>query len=155
MAVAAREGERGARRSLSLRFVVLPLSIVAAAAAIVFAAPYLYAERALPGVTVAGVDVGSLQAAAIRDRIDGKLSRPWAERAVVAAYDGLSWRTTNGARPHDCGCEHRRAARATALPQRRPRDRLGRRRCSVDGALRLDGAEPGPQARARARAAGP
>ena len=61
MAVAAREGERGARRSLSLRFVVLPLSIVAAAAAIVFAAPYLYAER-----------------------------------AVVAAYDGLSWRTTNG-----------------------------------------------------------
>ena len=96
MAVAAREGERGARRSLSLRFVVLPLSIVAAAAAIVFAAPYLYAERALPGVTVAGVDVGSLEAAAIRDRIDGQLSRPWAERAVVAAYDGRSWRTTNG-----------------------------------------------------------
>src|SRR5438309_3100920 len=35
MSVAARERERGARRSLSLRFVVLPLSIVAAAAAIV------------------------------------------------------------------------------------------------------------------------
>src|SRR5207249_10692014 len=96
MAVAARDRDRGARRSLSLRFVLLPLSIVAAAAGIVFAAPYLYAERALPGVTVAGVDVGSLQAASIRDRIEGQLSRPWAERAVVAAYDVRSWRTTNG-----------------------------------------------------------
>jgi len=96
MAVAARERERGARRGLSLRFVLLPLSIVAAAAAIVFAAPYLYSERALPGVTVAGVEVGSLQAAAVRDRLDAQLSRPWAERAVVAVYDGQSWRTTNG-----------------------------------------------------------
>jgi vancomycin resistance protein YoaR len=96
MAVAARDRDRGARRSLSLRFVVLPLSIVAAAAAIVFAAPYLYAERALPGVTVAGVHVGSLQAAAIRDRLDTDLTRPWAERAVVGVYDGQTWRTTNG-----------------------------------------------------------
>jgi len=96
MAVAARERDRGERRSLSLRFVVLPLSIVAAVAAIVFAAPYLYAERALPGVTVAGAQVGSLEAAAIRERLDTELARPWAERAVVAVYDGQSWRTTNG-----------------------------------------------------------
>jgi vancomycin resistance protein YoaR len=96
MAVAARERERGARRSVSLRFVVLPVSIVAVAAAIALGAPYLYADRALPGVTVAGVHVGSLQAAAIRDRLDAELSRPWAERAVVAIHDGQSWRTTNG-----------------------------------------------------------
>jgi vancomycin resistance protein YoaR len=97
MAVAAREGQRGARRSrgLSLTLVVLPLTIVAAAVAIVFAAPYLYAQRALPGVTVAGVQVGSLDAAAIRERVDSELTRPWAERAVVAVHDGQTWRTTN------------------------------------------------------------
>jgi vancomycin resistance protein YoaR len=69
---------------------------VAVVAAIALAAPYLYADRALPGVTVAGVHVGSLEAAAIRDRLDTELSRPWAERAVVAVHDGQSWRTTNG-----------------------------------------------------------
>lgn len=98
MAVAAREGDSGARsnRGHSLRFVVLPLAIVAAAVAIVFAAPYVYAERALPGVTVAAVDVGSLDTAAIHERLDSELSRPWAQRAVVAVHDGQSWRTTNG-----------------------------------------------------------
>jgi len=97
MAVTASQGERGARRSrgLSLRFIILPLTIVAAVAAIVFAAPYLYAERALPGVTVAGVQVGSLDASAIHERLDSEIMRPWAERAVVAVYDSHSWRTTN------------------------------------------------------------
>jgi vancomycin resistance protein YoaR len=97
MAVAAREGERDARsgRGLSVRFIVLPLTIVAAALAIVFAAPYVYAERALPGVTVAGVHVGSLDTTAIHERLDSELTRPWAERAVVAVHDGQSWPTTN------------------------------------------------------------
>jgi vancomycin resistance protein YoaR len=70
--------------------------VVAAAIAIAFAAPYVYAERALPGVTVAGVHVGSLDAVAIRERLDAQLARPWAERAVVAVHDGQTWRTTNG-----------------------------------------------------------
>lgn len=98
MAIAARESERAARRGrgISLRFVVLPLTVVAAALAIAFAAPLLFAERALPGVTVAGVQVGSLDATAIRERLDGELTRPWAERAVVAVYEGQTWRTTNG-----------------------------------------------------------
>ena len=97
MAVAAREGERGAPsgRGLSLRFVVLPLAVIAAAVAIVFAVPYVYAERALPGVTVAGVGVGSLDTRAIHERLDRELTRPWAERSVVAAHDGQTWRTTN------------------------------------------------------------
>src|SRR5436309_340522 len=95
MAVAAREGDRAARRgrAISLKFVVLPLTIVAAAVAIVFAAPLLYAERALPGVSVAGVHVGSLDGAAIHERLDSELARPWARRAVVATYDGQTWRT--------------------------------------------------------------
>src|SRR3979490_3306095 len=98
MAVATREDERGARRSrgLSLTFVVFPLTIVAAAVAIAFAAPYVYAERALPGVSVAGVQVGSLDAAAIHERLHTQLTRPWAERAVVAVHDGQTWRPTNG-----------------------------------------------------------
>src|SRR5207249_3978920 len=57
---------------------------------------HLYAERALPGGTVARVHVDSLEAASIRDRLDSELTRPWAERAVVAVYDGQTWRTTNG-----------------------------------------------------------
>lgn len=99
MAVATREGERGARRSrgVSLRFVVLPLTVIAAAVAIVFAAPLIYAERALPGVTIAGVQVGSLESAAIRQRVESELSQPWSERAVVAVHDGQTWHTTNGA----------------------------------------------------------
>ena len=97
MAVAAREGERDARggRGLSVRLVVVPLAIVAAALAIALAAPFVYAERALPGVTVAGVHVGSLDTAAIHERLENELTRPWAQRAVVAAYDGQTWRTTN------------------------------------------------------------
>ncbi len=97
MAVAAREGERGVRRSrgLSLTLITLPLTIVAAAAALVLAAPALYAERALPGVTVGGVHVGSLDAAAIHQRIDTELSRPWSQSAVVVVHEGETWRTTN------------------------------------------------------------
>jgi vancomycin resistance protein YoaR len=98
MAVAAEESRSGTRQSrgVPLRIVVIPLTLMAAAAAIAFAAPYLYAERALPGVTVAGVHVGSLDASAIHERLDSELTRPWAERSVVAAHDGQSWRTTNG-----------------------------------------------------------
>src|SRR5438034_859048 len=103
MAVAAREGERGARRSLSLRFVVLPLSIVAAAAAIVFAAPYLYAEGALHGVTITGLCCGALEEAAISRR-----------RAR------LRDRGADARRPRD------RPARSRDLPRRR---RLGIPRC--------------------------
>ncbi len=97
MAVAAREGESGARRSrgFSLTLVALPLTIVAVAAALAFAAPYLYAERALPGVTVGGVHVGSLDAASIQQRLDTELSRPWSQSAVVAVHDRQTWRTTN------------------------------------------------------------
>ena len=98
MAVATREGERGERRSrgLSLKFIALPLTVIAAAVAIIFAAPLIYAERALPGVTIAGVQVGSLDSAAIENRLDRELTQPWSARAVVAVHDGQTWRTTNG-----------------------------------------------------------
>ncbi|MGH2492193.1 MAG: VanW family protein, partial [Candidatus Limnocylindria bacterium] len=68
---------------------------MAASYAIVYASSYQYAERALPGVTVASVHVGSLDSAAIHERLDSELTRPWAERAVLATHDGQTWRTTN------------------------------------------------------------
>jgi vancomycin resistance protein YoaR len=97
VAVAAREGEREARRGRgpSLTLFLLPLAILTAVAGIAFAAPYLYADRALPGVTVAGMHVGSLDSAAIHQRLDTELTRPWAERTVTAVHDGQTWRTTN------------------------------------------------------------
>ena len=98
MAVAAREGERAARRNrgVALKLVLAPLATIAAALGLVFAAPLLFADRALPGVSVGGVHVGTLDAAAIHERIDSELARPWAERTVIAVYDGQTWRTTNG-----------------------------------------------------------
>ena len=98
MAIAAREGEQAARRGrgVALKIVLAPLATIAAAVALVFAAPLLFADRALPGVSVAGVHVGTLDTAAIRERIDSELARPWAERSVIAVYDGRTWRTTNG-----------------------------------------------------------
>ena len=65
--------------------------------AIAFAAEQVYADRALPGVTVAGVSVGSLTRQAALDRLQNELSRPWGESAIVATYDGRSWATTNAA----------------------------------------------------------
>src|SRR5437773_10948472 len=67
------------------------------AVAIAFAADQLYADRALPGMTVAGVSVGSLSRDAVIDRLQSELARPWSESSIVATYDGRSWSTTNGA----------------------------------------------------------
>src|SRR5205823_337128 len=100
MAVIARnaKGERRARlRALSWSLAIVPLAIACISLAVFFAADQLYADRALPGVTVAGVDVGSLTRDAALERLQGELARPWAQSTVVATYGGREWRTTNGA----------------------------------------------------------
>ncbi len=57
-----------------------------------------FADRALPRVTVAGVDLGGASASEIHDRLDRAIARPWASAPVTAeAPDGTSWTTTNGA----------------------------------------------------------
>jgi vancomycin resistance protein YoaR len=76
---------------------VVPLAVVSLALALAFGAQQLYSDRALPGVTVAGVDVGSLTRADMLERLNSELSRPWSQSAVVAAHDGQRWSTTNGA----------------------------------------------------------
>ncbi len=99
MAVVTRQAQRGGATAFGhfvLTLVIVPLSALFVALAFVFAAEWLYADRVLPSVTVAGVDVGSLGRADALARLEGTLSRPWAESAVVAAYDGRAWRTTNG-----------------------------------------------------------
>ncbi len=89
----------GTRRGTSaLRVVVqvllLPVlfAAVAIAAALVF-----YADRALPGVRVGGIDVSSLRGPELRARLQNELGAPWAAAAVTVSYDGQTWRTTNAA----------------------------------------------------------
>ncbi len=102
MAVVTRNAQRGQRRLARLRaltwsLAIVPLTVTCVALAIAFAAEELYADRALPGVTVAGIDVGSLTRAPMVERLQTELSHPWAEGTIAATYDGRSWRATNGA----------------------------------------------------------
>ena len=99
MAVISREAGRGRRlaRAMSWSLLIVPLTIVCLSLAAVFAAEVLYADRALPGVTVAGVDVGSLSRDAAQERLQLELAAPWASSAVVAHAQGRTWATTNGA----------------------------------------------------------
>src|SRR5207249_10294148 len=88
----------GARlRALTWSLAIIPLTALCVALAILFAGEALYAERALPGVTVAGVDVGSLTRQAAGDRLQAELARPWSDASVNATFAGRSWATTNGA----------------------------------------------------------
>jgi vancomycin resistance protein YoaR len=93
------EGKRAKSRlrAISQSLVVVPLTVIAIAVGIAYAADQLYADRALPGVTVAGVSVGSLTREATLDRLQSELVHPWSQSAIVAKYDGRSWTTTNGA----------------------------------------------------------
>ena len=101
MAVITRDagGRRvGARlRALTWSLAIIPLTAFCVALAIAFAGEWLYADRALPGVTVAGVDVGSLTRPAALDRLQAELARPWSEASVTATFAGRQWSTTNGA----------------------------------------------------------
>ena len=100
MAVVSREAGRGrVGRVLRVAWSVLivPLTVAIIAIALAFAAQVFYADRALPGLTVAGVDVGSLNRASAEDRLRLQLATPWAESAIVARFDGREWATTNGA----------------------------------------------------------
>src|SRR5438128_7135667 len=98
MAVFARSGDqaRTSRRSLWM-LAVAPVAAISLAIGAAFAADAVYAHRALPGMTVGGVEIGSLEASAVRERLTTELVAPWAT-ATVALVDGSrTWRTTNAA----------------------------------------------------------
>ncbi len=71
-----------------------PLAVAAFALALNAA----FLDRALPRVSVGGVDVGGASAAEIRDRLERESAGPWARAQVVLeGPDGQTWATTNGA----------------------------------------------------------
>lgn len=98
MAVAARSGEqtRAARRGVWM-LAVAPIAAIALAVGAAYAADAVYAQRALPGMTVGGIEIGSLEASAIRDRLSTELAAPWATSTVALIDESRTWQTTNAA----------------------------------------------------------
>ena len=98
MAVFARSGEqtRSSRRGVWV-LAVAPIAAIALAVGGAYAADAAYAQRALPGMTVGGVDIGSLEASSIRERLASELAAPWASSAVVLDDGPRTWATTNAA----------------------------------------------------------
>ena len=97
MAVFARSGEqtRTPRRGVWM-LALAPIAAIALAVGAAYAADAAYAHRALPGMTVGNVDISSLEANAIRERLGAQLAAPWAASSVVLTDGSKTWRTTNG-----------------------------------------------------------
>ena len=76
-------------------FLFAPLVVLLAAAAAALAADAVFAQRALPGMTIGGVSIGSLDQGAIRARLSSELAAPWAASTVTLVDGSRSWRTTN------------------------------------------------------------
>src|SRR2546421_4343676 len=98
MAVLARSGEqsRTSRRSVWM-LAIAPIAAIALAVGAAFAADAVYAQRALPGMTVDGVDISSLEASAIRERLAAEIAAPWASSTVALVDGSRTWQTTNAA----------------------------------------------------------
>ena len=98
MAVVARSGEqtRTSRRGVWM-LAVAPLAATILVVGAAFAADAAYAQRALPGMTVGGVEISSLEASAIRTRLAAELAAPWASSTVTLVDGSRTWQTTNGA----------------------------------------------------------
>ncbi|OLB92234.1 MAG: hypothetical protein AUI15_21515 [Actinobacteria bacterium 13_2_20CM_2_66_6] len=98
MAVLARSGEqsRTSRRSVWM-LAIAPIAAIALAVGAAFAADAVYAQRALPGMTVGGVEISSLEASAIRERLAAEIAAPWASSTVALVDGSRTWQTTNAA----------------------------------------------------------
>jgi vancomycin resistance protein YoaR len=96
MAVFARSGEqtRAPRRGVWM-LAVAPIAALALAAGGALAVNAAYAQRALPGMSVGGIDIGSLEASSIRERLVAQLSAPWASSSVALVDGSRSWQATN------------------------------------------------------------
>lgn len=98
MAVIAKHAGSFAPGRLPRRYLLAPVLALAALCAVALAVNAAFADRALPRVSVAGVDVGGATAGEIRERLDRGAARPWAAAQVaLVAPDGTSWTSTNGA----------------------------------------------------------
>jgi vancomycin resistance protein YoaR len=98
MAVFARSGDqaRTSRRGVWM-LAIAPIAVIALAIGAAFAADAAYAHRALPGMTVGGVEIGSLETSAVRERLATGLAAPWATSSVALVDGSRTWQTTNAA----------------------------------------------------------
>src|SRR5256712_12723667 len=93
MALFARSGEQASsRRRSPWKLLLAPLVVLGMALGFAVAAEAAYAQRALPGMSVGGIAVGSLEKAALRDRLDHEIAAPWAGATVTLAGGERSWR---------------------------------------------------------------
>jgi vancomycin resistance protein YoaR len=96
MAVFARSGQQAqTSRRGAWKFAVAPIAVIALAVGAAFAVNAAYATRALPGMTVGGVEIGSLESAAIRERLGSELAAPWATSNVALVDSARTWHATN------------------------------------------------------------
>ena len=98
MAVIARSEPRELRsaRRFPRKLILTPLIFVAVALGAGASAQQAFATRALPGVMVGGVAVGSLERDAIREQLAQQLAEPWANASVVLVDGRQTWRASNG-----------------------------------------------------------
>jgi vancomycin resistance protein YoaR len=96
MAVFARSGQQAqtSRRGV-WKFAVAPIAVIALAVGAAFAVNAAYSTRALPGMTVGGVEIGSLESAAIRERLASEIAAPWAASKVALVDTARTWQATN------------------------------------------------------------
>ena len=96
MTVTAKEARTYGVSRTPWRHLLAPVLAAAALAVLALGVDAAFAERALPRVTVGGVEVGTLPASELRDRLVQEIARPWAAaQVVVRGPDGLEWTTTN------------------------------------------------------------
>jgi len=96
VAIIARRTATYATSRFRRQHVLRPLLALAALCALAFGLDAAFADRALPRVTVAGIDVGTMPAAELRERLMQEAARPWAAASVVVrGPEGLAWTTTN------------------------------------------------------------
>lgn len=80
----------------SPKWLLVPFAALIALAVGAIAVEGAYMTRAVPGLHVAGVPVGSLEAADAAQRLRAEIGAPWAAAQVRVQHDGRTWATTNG-----------------------------------------------------------
>ena len=98
MAVTAKRAGTYRIAGLHRTFLLAPLFTLAVVCAIGLGVDAAFAGRAIPRLTVAGIEVGTLPAADLRALLEQEIGRPWAAASVdVRGPDGRTWSTTNAA----------------------------------------------------------
>lgn len=87
--------QRRVVRRVSARLSVVLLVVLLTLLAAVAVAQVAFQGRALPGLRVAGTSIGTLEAAAVRERLQAEVARPWAASSVLVTEGSRTWAATN------------------------------------------------------------